>query len=576
MLDVVIRGGTVVDGTGAPARPADVGIRDGRVVEIGKVRDDTAETIDADGLVVAPGFVDPHTHYDAQLFWDPAATPSNLHGVTSMVAGNCGFTLAPLHAEDADYLRHMMAKVEGMPLPALEAGVPWSWRSFGDYLGALDGRVGLNVGFLVGHCAIRRNVMGRDAVGNVANEEQLDAMLRVLHESITAGGLGFSTTLSFTHSDGDGEPVASRWADNDEVLALCRAVGDHEGTTLEYVTSGCLRGFTDEEVEQMAGMTLAGRRAVNWNVLTIDAREPQRYHDQVAACEHARSRGGTAIALTMPTLVEMNMSFRNYCALFMLPGWSEVMNLPVAERIAKLQDPVVRQWMNERAHSHEAGVFSRLASWGRYQIGDTYSAANEGLKGRVVSEIAERANRGTFDTLVDIVINDELRTILWPLPSDNDLKSWQMRAEAWDHPLVLIGGSDAGAHLDRMCGAPYTTSFLADTLRGRQLVSLERCVQLMTQAPARLFGLRERGELREGFHADVVLFDPTTVATGEVELRADLPGGSARLYADAVGVHRVMVNGTTIVIDGKETGARPGTVFRSGRDTYTVPIPADT
>ncbi len=577
MLDVVIRGGTVVDGTGAPSRHADVGIRDGRVVEIGKVGDDdAAETVDADGLVVAPGFVDPHTHYDAQLFWDPAATPSNLHGVTSMIAGNCGFTLAPLHAEDADYLRRMMAKVEGMPLPALEAGVPWSWRSFGEYLGALDGRVGLNVGFLVGHCAIRRNVMGADAVGSVANTEQLDAMLRVLHESITAGGLGFSTTLSFTHSDGDGEPVASRWADNDELLALCRAVGDHDGTTLEYVTSGCLRGFTDEEVEQMADMTLAGRRAVNWNVLTIDAREPQRYHDQVAACEHARSRGGTAIALTMPTLVEMNMSFRNYCALFMLPGWSDVMNLPVPERIAKLQDPTVRQWMNERAHSPEAGVFSRLASWGRYQIGDTYSAANEGLKGRVVSEIAERANRGTFDTLVDIVINDELRTILWPLPSDNDLKSWQMRAEAWDHPLVLIGGSDAGAHLDRMCGAPYTTSFLADTLRGRQLVSLERCVQLMTQAPARLFGLRERGELREGFHADVVLFDPANVATGEVQLLADLPGGSARLYADAIGVQRVMVNGTTVVHDGKETGARPGTVLRSGRDTYTVPIPADT
>ena len=287
MLDVVIRGGSVVDGTGAPARRADIGIRDGRVVEIGNVHEDAAETVDAGGLVVAPGFVDPHTHYDAQLFWDPAATPSNLHGVTSMVAGNCGFTLAPLHAEDADYLRRMMAKVEGMPLPALETGVPWSWRSFGDYLGALDGRVGLNVGFLVGHCAIRRNVMGSDAVGKVANEQQLDAMLHLLHESIAAGGLGFSTTLSFTHSDGDGEPVASRWADNDELLALCRAAGDHEGTTLEYVTSGCLRGFTDEEVEQMADMTLAGRRAVNWNVLTIDSREPQRYHDQVAACEHA-------------------------------------------------------------------------------------------------------------------------------------------------------------------------------------------------------------------------------------------------------------------------------------------------
>ena len=216
--------GTVVDGTGAPARQADVGIRDGRVVEIGKINDDAAETIDADGLVVAPGFVDPHTHYDAQLFWDPAATPSNLHGVTSMIAGNCGFTLAPVHPEDADYLRRMMAKVEGMPLPALETGVPWSWRSFGEYLDAVDNRVGLNVGFLVGHCALRRNVMGADAIGNEATPEQLAAMTRLLEESIAAGGLGFSTTLSFTHSDGDGQPVGSRWASNEEVLALCRAV----------------------------------------------------------------------------------------------------------------------------------------------------------------------------------------------------------------------------------------------------------------------------------------------------------------------------------------------------------------
>src|ERR1700747_3008130 len=175
MLDCVIGGGTVVDGTGAPARRADVGIRAGRIVAVGEVTEEARETIDADALVVAPGIVDPHTHYDAQLFWDPAASPSNLHGVTSMIAGNCGFTLAPIDPVDADYLRRMMAKVEGMPLPALETGVPWSWRSFGEYLDAVDNRIGLNVGFLVGHCALRRNVMGADAIGNEATAEQLDA-----------------------------------------------------------------------------------------------------------------------------------------------------------------------------------------------------------------------------------------------------------------------------------------------------------------------------------------------------------------------------------------------------------------
>ena len=211
MLDLVIRGASIVDGTGAPARPGDVGIAGGRIVAVGTVDDDAADTFDGAGLVVAPGFVDPHTHYDAQLFWDPAASPSNVHGVTSIVAGNCGFTLAPLRPGDGDYLRRMMARVEGMPLAALENGVEWSWEGFDQYLDRLDGAgIGVNAGFMVGHCALRRYVMGPDAIGKPASPEQIDAMVALLHEAIDAGGFGFSTTLSSTHSDGDGQPVASR------------------------------------------------------------------------------------------------------------------------------------------------------------------------------------------------------------------------------------------------------------------------------------------------------------------------------------------------------------------------------
>src|SRR5688500_227781 len=249
MLDYLIKGATIVDGTGSPARTGDVGVRDGRVVAVGSVDEDAATTLDAAGLVVAPGFVDPHTHYDAQLFWDPAATPSNVHGVTSVIGGNCGFTLAPLRAEDADYTRRMMAKVEGRPLAALENGVPWRWETFAEYLDALEGGIGVNAGFLVGHCALRRYVMGEDAVGGKPSDEQMDTMLRVLHESLEVGGLGFSTTLSNTHSDGDGNPVASRHASPEELLAFCRAVSEHEGTTLEGIVQGCLDKFSDEEIE---------------------------------------------------------------------------------------------------------------------------------------------------------------------------------------------------------------------------------------------------------------------------------------------------------------------------------------
>jgi N-acyl-D-aspartate/D-glutamate deacylase len=570
MLDIVIRGGTLVDGTGAAARPGDVGIRDGRIVALGEVGEAGEREVDATGMIVTPGFVDPHTHYDAQLFWDPAASPSNVHGVTSVIGGNCGFTLAPLHARDADYLRRMMAQVEGMSLAALENGVPWSWETFAEYLGALEGNIGVNAGFLVGHCALRRYVMGEDAVEREATPEEIEQMVGELHTAIDAGGLGFSTTLAYTHSDGDGKPVASRWAAHDEVLALCGAVRDHEGTTLEAIIDGCLDQFKDEEIELFVQMSVAGRRPLNWNVLTVDSRVPERVTRQLEASTRAEAAGGRVVALTMPVIVPMNMSFLNYCALFMLPGWKEVLTLPVPERIEKLRDPETRRWMNERAQSEEAGVFRRLADWANYVLGDTYSDANEGLKGRTVRDLA--AERGTepFDTLLDIVINDNLRTILWPIAPDGDAASWELRKSVWEDPRSMLGGSDAGAHLDRMCGAPYTTRFLGDMLRGRKLLSLPEAVRMITDEPARLFGLRDRGRLEVGAHADVVVFDPEQVGSEPATLVADLPGGSARLTAGAEGVKHVFVNGVETVRDNQPTGATPGTILRSGRDTETV------
>jgi N-acyl-D-aspartate/D-glutamate deacylase len=570
MLDHLIKGGTVVDGTGRGGFTADVGVRDGRVVAVGEVDEPARETIDADGLLVTPGFVDPHTHYDAQLHWDPGATPSNVHGVTSVISGNCGFTLAPLHPEDADYTRKMMAKVEGMPLAALENGVDWDWHTFGDYLDRLDSKIAVNAGFLVGHCAIRRYVMGTDSVGNEATPEQIAEMARVLGESIEAGGLGFSTTLSRTHSDGDGQPVPSRWSTPEELVALCEVVSQHAGTTLEGMTDGCLDRFSDEEVELFIAMSAAAQRPLNWNVLTVDSREAGRIPHQLGAGDKAADNGARIVALTMPVQVPMNMSFLNHCGLFLIPGWGDVLGLPVPERMAKLQEPETQRRMLEQAAAPEAGVFKRLADSANYVIGDTYSPANEGLKGRVVADIAKERGTDPFATLVDIVVADELRTILWPIPPDGDDASWQLRQQVWEDPRALLGGSDAGAHLDRMCGAPYTTRFLGDTLRGRKLVSIEKAVQLITDAPARLFGLRDRGRLVEGAWADVVVLDPSTVGAEHATLVHDLPGGTPRLTASSHGVQRVLVNGTVTVVDGEATGALPGTVLRSGRDTDTV------
>ena len=570
MLDKVIRGGTVVDGTGSPSRVADIGIKDGRIVAIGVVEQDAAEVIDATGCIVTPGFVDPHTHYDAQLLWDPTASPSSVHGVTTIIGGNCGFTLAPLIPGDADYLRKMMSKVEGMPLAALENGTDWSWETFAEYLGRLEGNISVNAGFLVGHCAIRRYVMGPAAVGAEASIEHIAGMRAELAKSIQSGALGFSFTNSTSHSDGDGEPVASRWATHDELIALCEEVGLHEGTTLEGIVPGCLDRFADDEIELLGLMSAAANRPMNWNVLTVDSREADRVPRQISAYDRSIELGGKVVALTMPVQVPMNMSFSSFCGLWLLPGWQQILGVPVAERIQRLQDPDTRVRMLENSLSQAAGVFRRLADWGDYIIGDTYSAANEGLKGRIVRDVANERGMSSFGTLLDIVIADELKTILWPTPQDDDAESWKMRAELWQDGRAMIGGSDAGAHLDRMCGAPYPTRWLADCIRGRKLVPVEFAVKMMTSQPAKLFGLVDRGELREGACADVVVFNPDEIGSEEAMLVTDLPGNSSRLTAGSFGVKRVLVNGVTIVENGVANGAVPGTVLKSGKDTYTV------
>jgi len=573
MLDTLIRNGTVVDGTGAAGFRADVGIQDGRVVALGRTTEGAKRTIDADGLVVAPGFIDPHTHYDAQLFWDPFASPSNLHGVTTVIGGNCGFTLAPLGKNDADYIRRMMAKVEGMPLGALENGIEWGWSSFGEFLDRLDGRIGVNAGFLVGHCALRRTVMGEGAVGGPATLEQTVDMVKLLGESLRAGGLGFSSSQAFTHVDGDNSPVPSRFASREETLALASAVRSHPGTTLEFIIDGCLNQFQDSEIGLMIAMSLAANRPLNWNVMQVSATNRARHEHQLSAGTKAKAAGAKIVALTMPTLVGLKMSFLDYCALNSIPEWGPILALPVPERIKMLKDPKVRERMREGGRRPEAGVFGGLSKGERFQVGETFAPENAPFAHRRVGDIAAEIGKNPFDTLLDIVVADELRTALWPLPTDDDVDSWKLRLEVWRDERALVGGSDAGAHLDRMLGSGYPTGFLGEVVRERQLLPLEEAVHMMTGAPAVLLGLKDRGRVAPGACADLVLFDPKTIGSGAVHTRGDLPGGAERMFADAKGVQRVLVNGRDIVVEGKATGELPGKILRSGKDTDTVTVP---
>jgi N-acyl-D-aspartate/D-glutamate deacylase len=572
MLDLVIRGAEVIDGTGAPRRRADVGVRAGRIVEIrpaadGPIDEDATQVIEADGLVVAPGFVDIHTHYDAQVLWDPAVTPSPFHGVTTVIGGNCGFTIAPVEASETDYLTKLLSRVEGIPLESLVEGVPYDWRTFGEYLDRIDGTTVVNAGFLVGHSAIRRVVMGDDAVGNEATPEQIAEMSRILGESLAAGGLGFSSSHAPTHNDGNGDPVPSRSATSEELVALSKVTGEHEGTTLEFIPA--VGGFEEKHMILMTEMSKAADRPLNWNVLVPNAGRAEIAWDMLRAGDYAAERGGKVLALTMPDVMRTHLTFKAGFVLDALPGWRKPMSLPVPEKMALLADPAERAKLLEGANSPEAGVLRGIAKWEALTIVETFSPENEGLAGRLVGDVATERSQEPFDALCDIVILDELRTVLMPPLAGDDQASWELRRDVWRDPRAVVGASDAGAHLDMLSTFSFATAMLR-SCRDRDLIALEEAVHFLTDVPARLYGLRERGRIAEGWHADLVVFDPATIAPGPVSWRNDMPAGAGRLYGEAEGISHVIVNGVEVVRDNVLTGAVGGALLRSGRDTDTV------
>jgi N-acyl-D-aspartate/D-glutamate deacylase len=573
MLDIKITGGTIVDGTGKPGYRGDVGIRDGRIVAVGQVDQSAKETIDATGKTVSPGFIDVHTHYDAQAFWDPTLSPSCFHGVTTAIGGFCGFSIAPLSPEAAGYLAPMLARVEGMPLETLQAALDWDWRSFGDFLDKIDNRIGINVGFFAGHSAIRRVVMGDRAVGEKCTAEELETMKALLDASLAEGALGFSTTVAASHNDGDGNPVPSRWADYSEIIELARVVSKHEGTGLEFLPD---LDFPPEMVQLMTDISVAGQRPLNWNALAITGRADaeERAWRQLDVSSYAREHGGEIIALTIPQTPELFFTLRAGNVLDALPGyWREIFKFQLDERAEKLKDPAIRKQLREDA-ALETGVFEFAARFNDFSV---VSAADEALKkydGRKIADLMKEEGKDALEIILDIAIADDLRTIFAPDLGGRDRAAWELRGKIWADDRTLIGASDAGAHLDQLDTFALSTTVLQDGVRKHKVITLEQAVHQMTQRAADYFGLIDRGVVAEGYHADLVVFDPATVGRGKTYFRHDLPGSDEafRLYADAEGIDRVLVNGVEIVRNGEHVGVLPGTVLRSGRDTRTVPM----
>jgi N-acyl-D-aspartate/D-glutamate deacylase len=564
MLDLRLVGGTVADGSGGPLRRADVGVLDGRIVEIGEGSDPARRTVDATDLVVAPGFIDVHTHYDAQAFWDSTLSPSPLHGVTTVIGGNCGFSIAPTGPRDADYLMRMLARVEGMPLSALEQGVPWDWSTTAEYLDRLDRTLTPNTGFLVGHSAIRRAVMHDDAVGHEATAEQIHAMQQATRAALGAGAMGFSSTWSSSHNDHQGDPVPSRHASRDELLALCSVVGEFPGTTLEFIPD--VAPFTQDMFELLATMSRVADRPINWNVLQVYSRNADAVDEMLAGSDFAAGLGGRVVALTLPDSLRTWLNFKSGFVLDILHGWDRLMALPDEEKLKMLQDPAGRAEMDRLAQLTRRPTRT-IAHWGAYRI---EQSDVPGAAGRMVGELAAEQARPPWDVLADLVVADRLRTVISKPDPGQDDASWEKRVSVWRDPRTLVGASDAGAHLDMIDSFSYATTLLARAVRERGLLPLEEAVQMLTDAPARLYGLRDRGRIALGAWADLVVFDPTAIGPGPIQMRYDLPGGAGRIYGASDGVDRVFVAGTEAVAAGEFTDARSGRVLRSGRDTETV------
>jgi N-acyl-D-aspartate/D-glutamate deacylase len=566
MLDLLISGGSLVDGTGAPAIHADIGIRGGRIVAVGQNDESSYRSIEADGLVVAPGFVDIHTHYDVQVFWDHTLSPSPLHGVTTVVGGNCGFSVAPLTTVDRDYLMQMLARVEGMPLDAVQRGAPWDWQSTSEYLDGLEGTLTPNAGFLIGHSAIRRAVMHDDAIGRLATSDQIYAMQDLLRQSLAAGGLGFSSTWSPTHNDHNGDPVPSRHADRNELLALCAVVGEFPGTTLEFIPD--IAPFDDISFDLMAAMSRCARRPLNWNVLQVYAQNAEVVDHQLSGSDYAASRGGEVIALTLPDSFRTWLNFRTGFLLDLLPGWGDLMGLPDDEKLVMLADPLGRTKMDQLAQSAPEST-RNLAHWGKYSLAETVSEKYRPFVGQPLEGIAKTLRSDPWNTLADILLADGLKTVIASPDRGQSALSWARRVDVWRDPRAVVGASDAGAHLDMIDSFSYCTTLIARAVHEQGLLSIEEAVHLLTEIPAKLYGLRDRGRIQEGWIADLVVFDPDSVGPRPIETRYDLPGGAGRIYGGADGIEHVIVGGVEATCRGEFTGSQSGRVLRSGRDTDT-------
>jgi N-acyl-D-amino-acid deacylase len=549
--DLAIRNATIVDGTGAPAYHGDVAVSAGKIVAVGKFTGKADKEINAGGHVLSPGFIDIHTHFDPQLCWDRLATPSLEHGVTTVVVGNCSLSLAPVHAGASRKLIKMFGKIEDIKELTFDEGVPFTWESFGQYLDFIRPGLGINVGAMVGHSALRYYVMGAESQERVATDAEIAQMCELLEEAMAAGAIGMST--SYVDIDENNRPVPSRLADMREKIALCKAMAKSGRGALQTVPYLVDPEEQLKNIEELGELSLASGVFCTIAPIVYSPAAPEFYKRNLEKLDEQRARGAKVFGQSMTRSFNINIRLSETSfLLYGLPSWNRIMQLPLTERIAEFGNLVARPKL-------VADADRRLASLLRAAIvGEVYSKSNQEFTGRRLSEIAKSMGKPISEAMLEIAVADGLQTefqINDFIHADKDIV-----AQMLDHPSIHIGASDAGAHVAQFCGAGDTTDLLARFVRQFGKLSLERAVHRITAEPADAWGIRNRGRIAIGAAADLTLFDAATIERGAEEFVNDFPGGGNRYIRHARGIDNVIVNGEVVVDAGHYTAARGGQI----------------
>ena len=565
--DLIVRGGTVVDGTGLPRRRIDVGIKDGKIARMARLDDDTAkEEIDATGRIVAPGIVDAHTHYDPQITFDPYATMSCFHGVTTVLAGNCGFSAAPVRAADREYIKNIFARVEDMDPIALNGVRFDKFETFPDFLAMLRGNLGINFACYVGHSNVRRWVMGEDAWQREATQDEIAAMCEIVSEAMKAGASGFSTSLLGTHLDLQNRPVPSRLASREELLALAEAAGKACSGSICFLPEGTILGQSTEDhdmigaLAKVSGLPVIVQGLGGKSKIDVPGSGWEAARDRL---DEAQEAGTPFYSMLIARPFDRQVAFDETNHHWQACGlWHAMTRMPIEARRALLRDSEAREAMRfgiENPNTDPTkGTIIPAPQWPVVFVESSPTLPEEKHQNRSIAQLAEEAGKAPGDFALDLALADDFATKL----------RWRMTGPEWDasvaatmtDPRMLIGTSDGGAHLAKDDQADWSSYFLGVWVRERKVVSLEEGVRQITQVPAGILGFHDRGTLRVGGWADIMVFDEDEIGPLRKDFVRDLPGGVGRYKAYGKGVYATVVNGEPIVLDGELTGRLPGVV----------------